>query len=101
MIGKETLNKTTEIAYKNLNCISWHQKNTNPGKIKRALFLHVAEEKAIQVYNAMIFIDTEKGKYKAPMRKFQEYIQGKKDIAHKQYRFNPQHYGNEKLSCRF
>lgn len=46
----------------------------------------MVREKAIGVYNALT--DTEKGNYKVLVRKFQEYIQGKKDIANEQYWFN-------------
>lgn len=48
------------------------------GKIKSALFLHMAREKAIEVYNALTFTDTEKGKS-------QKYVQGKQNIAHKRH----------------
>lgn len=55
---------------------------TRLGRIKCTLFLHMSGEKATEVYNTPTFTDTEKGSYKALMRKFQVYVQDKKDIDH-------------------
>lgn len=41
----------------------------------------MTSEKAIEVYNALTFSDTVKGNYKTLVRKFQEYIQGKKILV--------------------
>lgn len=61
---------------------------TKPDKIKCALFLHMTGENAEEVYIALTFTDTEKGNYKARVKKLQEYVQGNKDIVYKIYRFN-------------
>ena len=55
---------------------------------KSALFLHVAREKAIEVYNALTFTEVEEGKYNALVCKFKEFFEGKKDLPHKCYYFN-------------
>lgn len=51
------------------------------------------EKKAIEVDNVLTFTDREKGNYKMLMRKYQEYVQDKKAIAHERYWFNTRTLG--------
>ena len=66
----------------------WRQKKTlKPDNIKCALFLHIAGEKAIDVYNAQTFIEAEESKYNALIRKFKEFVESKKGLGHERYIF--------------
>ena len=64
------------------------EKMLKSDNVKYALFLHIAREKAIEVYNALTFTETEEGKYNALVRKFKELVNGKKYLAHEHYIFN-------------
>ena len=59
--------------------IVWLKQNN----VKCALFLHIAGEKAIDVYNALTFTEVEEGKFNAMVCKFKEFVESKKDLAHK------------------
>ena len=55
---------------------------------KSTLFLLISGEKAIEVYHAQTFTEEDEGKYNALVRKFKEFVEGKKTLAHERYVFN-------------
>ena len=57
------------------------EKILKPDNVKCALFLLIAQERTIEIYNALTFTEAE-GKYNDFIHKFKEFVEGKKDFAH-------------------
>ena len=51
---------------------------TKPNHVKYALFLHVAGEKAIEVYHVLAFTEAEKGNYNALVKQVSKIYRGQK-----------------------
>ena len=64
------------------------RKTLKPDNVKCTLFLHIAGEKATEAYNALTFTKAEEGRYNVLVRKFKEFSEDKKDLAHERYIFN-------------
>ena len=77
------------------------EKTLKPDNIKGALFLHIVGEKAIEVYNALIFTDTEKAYFSALISKFSKFIETKKDLVYEQYIFNKRNQKEGKIFLFF
>ena len=63
-------------------------KNSKDRQCNNALFPYIAKERAIKAYNALTFTEAEEGKYNALVHKFNEFLEGKKDLANERYVFN-------------
>ena len=50
------------------------EKTTKLNHVKYALVLHVDREKAVEVYNALTFIEAEKSNYNSLVRKFTKFV---------------------------
>ena len=57
------------------------RKTTKSDHVKCVLFLHVAGEKAVEVYNALTFTEAERSNYNALVRKFKKSVEGKKRFS--------------------
>ena len=64
------------------------EKNKKTEKIQCAMFLHLAGEEAIEVYNTLTFEDAEKGKITPLKAKFEEYCLGVVSETHERLVFN-------------
>ncbi|KAL6487668.1 hypothetical protein MHYP_G00042940 [Metynnis hypsauchen] len=62
---------------------------SKPAKVQSALFLHVAGEEAVEVYNTFTFGNEEEDKRNLTkiMEKFEEYCNPKKNITYERYKF--------------
>lgn len=61
---------------------------SKPAKVKSSIFLHVAIEKAVEVYNTFTFEeDDDKQNLSKIMEKFEEYCNPKKNITFERYTF--------------
>lgn len=56
-------------------------------KVQSSLFLHIAGEDAVEVYNTFTFAEDNKHKLNKIMEKFDEYCHPKKNITYERYRF--------------
>lgn len=63
------------------------EKSEKPDKIKCALFLHCAGERAIEVFNSLTFTDNEKDKYEVLRTKFADHMSGRKDVSFERSKF--------------
>ena len=59
-------------------CLMALEKTLKPDNVKCALFLHIVEEKAIEVHNVLTFTEAKEGKYNALVCKFKKFVEGKK-----------------------
>ena len=77
------------------------EKYNKDDKIKCALLLHCAGEKAIEIYNSFTFTNAEKDKYDVLIEKFKTHMAGKKDVSYERTIFNSRIQKEDELFANY